>query len=71
MFLLQTVSSAKASRSFHWDWREAQFLSYATPSLKDTKMSDADRAALAKAIEAYIGPPDSQDPEIASEDQVE
>ncbi len=68
--LLQVAALAKGSRSFHWNWHQSDGLSGAT-SLKDAKMADADRAALAKAIESYIGAPDSKDPEMATEDQVE
>ncbi len=69
LLLLQGVAFPKASRIFHWDWRQSDGLSGAT-SLKDAKMPDSDRAALAKAIEGYIGPPDGRDPEMATEDQV-
>lgn len=69
LLLLQGVAFPKTSRIFHWDWHQSEDLSEA-PALKDAKMPDSDRAALAKAMEAYIGPPDGRDPEMATEDQV-
>ena len=70
MFLLlfQVASPHSARREFHWDWHQSQDPS-SGPSLKDAKMVESERAALAKAIEAHIGP-DPQDPEMASEHQV-
>jgi hypothetical protein len=56
-------------RQFNWDWHQLQSLSSA-PSLKDANIAASDRAALAKAIEAQIGPPDPYDPELASEVQI-
>lgn len=70
LLLFQTASPVKVSRSFHWNWREEQYLGYTTSSLTDTKVSQADRAALARAIEKQIGPPDKADPQMHSESQV-
>lgn len=55
---------------FHWDWHHSQYLPESGPTLKDAKMPDSERAALAKAINAYIGAPDPHDPEMASKAQV-
>ncbi|MGB7024476.1 MAG: hypothetical protein WBD73_11820 [Candidatus Acidiferrales bacterium] len=67
MLLVQSISPPSARREFHWDWHKSQYL-FAAPPLKD--MNGADKAALAKAIELQIGPPDPRDPAMSSEDQV-
>jgi hypothetical protein len=69
LLLFQVTSPPGARREFHWDWHQSQPL-FSAPSLEDSKIAASERAALTKAIEAYIGPPDSRDPEMASEDQV-
>ena len=69
LVLAQGIPTARNSRTFHWDGRDAQDL-FKASSLQEAKITNADRAALAKAIEAYIGPPDPLHPGMASEDQV-
>lgn len=66
--LVQSTSPPKARREFHWDWRDWQEL-IAAQSLRNAKMSEPDRAAIAKAIEAQISP-DKSDLEIESEKQL-
>lgn len=67
-FLLIRVAAASGVRRvFHWDWHQIQ---YPDQSLEDAKVSEADRAALMKTIEDYVGPPDPKDPELDSEDRV-
>lgn len=67
LLFFQVISPPRARREFHWDWRRSESPS---SSLKDVKLADSERAALAKAITAQVGPPDRYDPEMASEDQV-
>jgi hypothetical protein len=67
LLLFQVAAAPGVRRVFHWDWHQIQ---YADQSLEDSKVSDADRAALMKTIEAYIGPPDPKNPDLDSEDRV-
>jgi len=69
LLLFQTVSPLKVSRDFHWEWRNSQELVAVAQSLRNAKMSEPDRAAIAKAIEAQIRP-DMPDLEIESEKQL-
>lgn len=68
LLLFQMASPVKVSQGFHWDWRDWQEL-IAAQSLRNAKMSEPDRAAIAKAIEAQIRP-DMSDLEIESEKQL-
>ncbi len=54
LLLLQGASGIKA-RGFHWGWKESQNL-FSAHSLRNSKMSKPEKAALAKAIEAQIRP---------------
>ena len=65
--LLVQLAAAPVRRVFHWDWRQIQ---YPDQSLEDAKVSEADRAALLKTIEAYVGPPDPKEPDLDSADRV-
>lgn len=69
LLLAQVPALPKARQEFHWDWHRSQSL-FGAPSLKDIKMPQPDRAALARVIEDYVGPPDQKNPELASKDQV-
>src|SRR5690242_8867581 len=64
--LFQLTSLPGPARQFDWDWHQLQSLSSA-PSLKDANIAPSERAALAKAIEAQVGPPNPYDPELASD----
>lgn len=68
LLLLQTVSSPKASKTFHWDWHNWQELSW-MQSLRNARMSDSDKAAIAEAIEAQLRP-EMGIPEIESEEEL-
>ncbi|MGH9560667.1 MAG: hypothetical protein ACRD3S_04360, partial [Terracidiphilus sp.] len=56
------------ARKFHWDWQNWQEL-IASQSLRNTKMSRPDRAAITRAIEARIRP-EMPDLGIQSEEQL-
>lgn len=67
LLLFQVSSPPGARREFQWDWHQILF---PATSLKDATIAASERTALAKAIEAQTGPPDPNDPEMASEAQV-
>lgn len=69
LLLFQTASPVKVSQDFHWDWRDSQELVAVAQSLRNAKMSEPDRVAIAKAIEAQTRP-DMSDLEIKSEKQL-
>lgn len=68
LLLLQATTGPAPLRSFHWDWHNSQELSW-MQSLRNAKMSNSDKAAIAKAIEEQIRP-DMFDLGIKSEDQL-
>lgn len=65
--LMQAATAVKAPPSFHWDWQNAQELS-TTQSLRNIEITDAEKDAIAKAIENQIRP-DMADFGIESESQ--
>lgn len=69
LLLSQVTMPPRARQEFHWDLHQSQSPSSAS-SLKDLKIAASEKAALAKAIEAQISPPNPLDPEIASEDRL-
>lgn len=70
LLFFQATALPGPRREFHWDWHQSQYLRSSDPTLKDAKMAKSDRVALAKAIEAQIGPPDPRDPEMTTRDQI-
>ena len=70
LLLFQTASPAKVSRDFRWDWRNSQELIAVAQSLRNVKITDAERAAIATAIEEQIRA-NMADFEIDSEGQLE
>lgn len=69
VLLFQVKSPPGARREFHWDQQQSQS-AFSASSLRDTKIGASERAALAKAIEAQIGPVNPRDPKMASNAQV-
>jgi hypothetical protein len=49
------AAAAKSPSSFHWDWQNSQSLR-PTQSLRNARMSEGERAAIAAALETRIRP---------------
>lgn len=69
LLLTQAATTAKAPASFHWEWKNWQEL-LAAQSLRNAKVTNAEKAALASAIQDQLRP-EMADLEISSESQLE
>lgn len=67
--LLMQATTVKPPASFHWDWKNWQEL-FAAQSLRDAKITNAERKALASAVQEQLRP-EMADFEISSESQLE
>ena len=65
---MQAAMTAKSPSGFHWDWQNSQSLRPAQ-SLRNAKISENDRAAIAVVLDAQIRP-DMADYGIESESQL-
>jgi hypothetical protein len=66
LLFFQMASPPRARREFHWDWHQSQSL-FSAPTLKDARITAAERLALATAIRAQIGPPSPRTPDLGLE----